>query len=132
MKKRIIAETVKEPPPGSWSNCYVVDNQVILAGQVARDEEGNLVGGSDPYEQAMQAFRNMKALVEAAGARMSDVVKINVYLTDIEFRPAFLKARRQFFFDPFPAAVVVGNVTLASPDLLVEIDAWAFMGAGGD
>ena len=48
----------------------------------------------------------------------------------MRFRPAFLEARRKFFSGDFPAAVVVGNVTLAAADLLVEIDAWGFIGCG--
>jgi len=81
--------------------------------------------------KSMAAFKNMKALVTAAGAKMDDIVKINVYLTDIRCRPAFLEARPQVFHGRFSLPPwSVGNVTLASPDLLVEIDAWAFVGAG--
>jgi 2-iminobutanoate/2-iminopropanoate deaminase len=130
-KRRVISPKVHESPEvGTWSNCFVVGNQVILAGMVARASDGSLIGDGDPYEQSVAAFQNMRELVEAAGARMDDVVKINVYLTDIRHRPAFLKARRRFFTGNFPAAVVIGNVTLANPELLVEIDAWAFIGAG--
>jgi enamine deaminase RidA (YjgF/YER057c/UK114 family) len=130
-KRRVISPHVPESKePQTWSNCFVVGNQVVLAGMVARAPDGSLIGGNDPYAQSMAAFENMKALVSAAGAKMDDVVKINVYLTDIRYRSAFLEARRKFFTGDFPAAVVVGNVTLASPDLLVEIDAWAFIGAG--
>jgi enamine deaminase RidA (YjgF/YER057c/UK114 family) len=130
-KRRVISPDVPESKePQTWSNCFVAGNQVILAGMVARAPDGSLIGGNDPYAQSMAAFNNMKALVTAAGAKMDDIVKINVYLTDMRFRPAFLEARRKFFTGDFPAAVVVGNVTLASPDLLVEIDAWAFIGAG--
>lgn len=131
-KRRVTSSKVPESrEPGTWSNCFVVGDQVILAGMVARASDGSLIGAGDPYKQSMAAFQNMRALVEAAGAKMNDIVKINVYLTDIRHRPDFLKARRKFFTGDFPAAVVVGNVTLASPELLVEIDAWAFMGAGG-
>jgi 2-iminobutanoate/2-iminopropanoate deaminase len=97
---------------------------------VARAPDGALLGGSDPYEQSVSAFENMRRFIEAAGGTMDDIVKINVYLTDIRHRPAFLKARRMFFSRDFPAAVVIGNVTLASPELLVEIDGWGFIGAG--
>lgn len=122
--------TWESPEPGTWSNCFLVGDHIILAGMVARAKDGGLVGGSDPYLQSVAAFENMKSLVEAAGAMMDDIVKITVYLTDIRHRPAFLKARRNFFTGDFPASVVIGNVTLASPELLVEIDAWGFIGAG--
>jgi 2-iminobutanoate/2-iminopropanoate deaminase len=131
-KRRITSPLVYESPePGTWSNCLVVGHQLILAGMVARAVDGSLVGGCDPYDQSVAAFENMRAFVEAAGARMDDIVKINVYLTDIRHRPAFMKARRKFFTEDFPAAVVIGNVTLASPELLIEIDAWGFVGASG-
>lgn len=130
-KTRIVSPKVHEQQPGLWSNCWVVGNQLILAGMVPWDKNGALIGGSDPYAQSVAAFENMKALVEAAGAKMSDIVKINVYLTDMRFRPAFVEARKKFFEGDFPAAVVIGNVTLASTDLLVEIDAWGFIGCGG-
>jgi enamine deaminase RidA (YjgF/YER057c/UK114 family) len=130
-KKRIISPRVREPDPGLWSNCFVVGEQFILSGMVARDTKGRLVGGGDPLKQSIATFRNMKALVAAAGADMSDVLKITVYLTDIRSRPALIEARRQFFSGDFPCAVLIGNVTLASPELLVEIDAWGIIGAGG-
>ena len=124
-KERIISPDVNEPEPEHWSNCLRVGDHVILSGMVSHDADGNLVGGNDPLEQSRQCFRNMKALVEAAGSSMSDVVKINVYLTDIRHRPAFVEARKEFFTGDFPTAFVVGPVTLAMADLLVEIDAWA-------
>ncbi len=131
-KRRVISAKVPESPEaGTWSNCFVVGDQVILAGMVARGADGSLIGGGDPYKQSLAVFENMRALVEEAGAKMDDIVKINVYLTDIRYRPDFLRARRHFFTGDFPAAVVVGNVTLASAELLVEIDAWAFIGASG-
>jgi enamine deaminase RidA (YjgF/YER057c/UK114 family) len=129
-KRRIVSPKVSEPDPGLWSNCYRVGDQVFMAGMVAWNAERKLVGGADPYAQSVQAFKNMKALIEAAGGTMRDIVKITCYLTDIRFRPAFVKARRQFFKGNFPCAVVVGSVTLASADLLVEIDAIGIVGAG--
>lgn len=113
-----------------WSNCFRVGDQVVFAGMVAWNKDKNLVGGSDPFEQSVAAFNNMQALIIAAGGTMKDILRITVYLTDMQYRPAFLEARRKFFEGDFPAAAVVGNVTLAHPDLLVEIDALGFIGAG--
>ena len=129
-KVRITSPKVWEPEAEMWSNCFVVGNQLILAGMVALDPDHSIVGGDDPFKQSMAAFRNMKNLVEAAGGTMSDIVKITVYLTDMKNRPAFLEARRNFFTGDFPAAAVIGDVTLADPDLLIEIDAWGFIGSG--
>jgi enamine deaminase RidA (YjgF/YER057c/UK114 family) len=62
---------------------------------------------------------------------MDDILRLGVFLTDIRFRPIFVEVRRQFFTGDFPTAVVIGNVTLALPELLVEIDAHGIVGAGG-
>ena len=129
-KRRILTDKVREPEPGLWSNCFLVGDQLFIAGMVAWDSEHNLVGSNDPYAQSVQAFENMKAYTEAAGGTMGDIVRITCYLTDIRHRPAFLEARREYFTGDFPAAIVIGNVTLANTNLLVEIDAWGFIGAG--
>ena len=129
-KKRIFTSRVKEPDPGLWSNCFVVGDQFFISGMVARDKTGELVGPGDPYAQSMQALKNFKAYVEAAGATMDDVLRITVNLTDIRYRSAFIDARQQFFKDDFPTAVLVGNVTLASSELLVEVDGHGVVGCG--
>ncbi len=129
-KIRITSPDVCEADAGMWSNCFRVADQVILAGMVAWDEDKNLIGGNDPFEQAVAAFNNMQALITAAGGTMKDIVRITVYLTDMAYRPAFLESRRKFFTGDFPAAAVIGNVTLAHPDLLVEITGLGFIGAG--
>ena len=81
-----------------------VSTATTFASRSPRDKDGRLVGGNDPYAQSVQAFQNMKTYLEAAGATMNDVVKINCYLTDITDRRAFIAARREFFTGDFPAA----------------------------
>lgn len=128
-KQRFSApDTVPEPDAGMWSNCLVVGDQIYLSGQAGRDAAGNIVS-EDPYEQTIHTFKRLKALIEAAGGKMDDIVRLTVYLTDIRHRPAFVEARKKFFTGDFPTAVVIGNVTIAATGLLVEIDAWAFKGS---
>ncbi len=131
-KRRVTVPSVREPEAGLWSQCFVIGDQFYVSGQVVRDELGRLVGASDPLAQSIQALTNLKSFVEAAGAKMDDVIRITVYLTDIRFRPAFIEARRKFFRGDFPGAVLIGNVTLAAPELLVEVDAWGVIGAGAE
>ncbi len=128
--RRVISAEVREPEPGLWSNCLVVGDQVFISGQVARASGGGIVGVDDPYLQSVTALEHVRALMEAAGGTMSDVVKLTIYLTDIHHRPAFIEARRLFFTGDYPTAVLVGNVTLAAEGLLVEIDALGIIGAG--
>ena len=79
----------------------------------------------------MQAFTRMKLFVEAAGGKMSDIIKLNVFLNDIRHRIAFVEARKQFFSGDFPPCVVVGGNVFAQPEYLVEIEAMAILGSGG-
>jgi reactive intermediate/imine deaminase len=100
---------------------------VYSAGLVAWDEHGKLVGKGDVRRQTRQIFANLKAVLAEAGAGFEDILKCNVYLADMryfsqmneEFRAAFPK-------DP-PARTSV-QAALAEPELLVEIEAVAFIG----
>jgi enamine deaminase RidA (YjgF/YER057c/UK114 family) len=128
-KKRIGSPQVPEPPPQTWSNCLVVGNQVFVAGMTAR--AGNtLQGGNSMYEQARATFSKIKHLLEAAGGRMDDVVKVNIFVTDIKRREEVWQARREFFTGDFPVSTLVEVSALAAPELLVEIEAVAILGAG--
>lgn len=128
---RVKSPKVREQPPGMWSNAFVFGDQFVIAGMVASEPDGTVVGGFDDSAQAMQTFRNIQHMVEAIGAKMDDIVKMTIYLTDMRYRPAMVEARKKFFKDDFPCAVALGNTTLARAELLVEIDAIGFKGAGG-
>ncbi len=130
-RRRITVPEVPEPPEGTWSNCFVIGNLVVIAGMVGKDSKNELVGPGDAYAQTMQAFTRMKLFVEAAGDKMSDIIKINVFLNDIRHRIAFVEARKQFFSGDFPPCVVVGGNVFAQPEYLVEIEAMAILGSGG-
>ena len=129
-KKRVSSPQVPEPPPQTWSNCLVVGNQVFVAGMVARD--GNKVlGGDSMYEQAKAIFAKIKNLMEAAGGRMDDIVKVLIFVTDIKRREEVWKARREVFSGDFPVSTLVEARALAAPELLVEVEAVAILGASG-
>jgi 2-iminobutanoate/2-iminopropanoate deaminase len=129
-RRRIIAPGVAEPAPGLWSNCFAIDNLLVIAGMVGRSKDGEIQALGDPYRQSVLAFERMKAFVEAGGGTMSDIIKLNCYLTDIRHRDAFIKARKEFFSDDFPPCVVIGNVTFADSRFLVEVEALAIIGSG--
>src|SRR3954467_6722754 len=131
-RRRIILPEVPEPPPGYWSNCFVIGNLVVIAGMVGRDSKNELVGPGDPYAQTCAAFDRMKLFVEAAGGKMSDIIKLNVFLNDIRHRIPFVEARKKYFTGDFPPCVVVGGNLFAAPELLVEIEAMAILGSGPD
>jgi 2-iminobutanoate/2-iminopropanoate deaminase len=129
-KKSVSSPHVSDPPPQTWSNCLVIGNQVFVAGMTAR--HGNeLVGGDSMYGQAKAIFAKIKHLVEAAGGKMDDVVKVIIYVTDIARREEVWKARREVFTDPFPVSTLVEVRSLFPKEVLVEIEAVAVLGAGG-
>lgn len=127
-KKRIVSPKVPEPPPQTWSNCLKLGNQVFIAGMTCRDGT-TIVGGSSMYEQSRAVFAKIANLLKAAGATMDDVVKINVFVTDISRREEVWKARREFFTGDYPVSTLVEISALAVPELLVEIEAQAVIGA---
>jgi len=96
---------------------------------VARGEDGKVVEG-DEYGQAKAIFVKMRGLIEAAGGTMSDVVKVVIFVTDIKNREQVWRARREVFTGDFPVSTLVEVAALASPDLKVEIEAIAHIGAG--
>jgi 2-iminobutanoate/2-iminopropanoate deaminase len=127
-KKRIVSPKVTEPPPQTWSNCLKLGNQVYVAGMTCR-EGTTIVGGDSMYEQSRAVLAKIANLLKAAGASMDDVVKINIFVTDISRREEVWKARREFFSGDYPVSTLVEVSALAVPELLVEIEAQAIIGA---
>lgn len=125
---RVIAPSVKEPPAGTWSNCLVVDGVCYIAGMTSRSASGEGVDGRDSYEQTKVIFGKIKALVEAAGGTMSDIVKVVIYVTDISTREGVWKGRKEFFTGNFPVSTLIEISRLADPRMFVEIDAVAHIG----
>jgi reactive intermediate/imine deaminase len=120
-------------PPGlhrspAYSHVVKAGTTVYVAGQVARDANGNLVGPGDITAQATQVFNNLGIALEAAGATFANVVKITVFLTDPRFREAVGKVRAQYLKDPVPASTLVVVAGLAEPEFLVEIEVTAVLG----
>ena len=130
-KRSVHSPSVPEPPPQTWSNCLVLGNQIFVAGMTAQFGSETR-GGDSMYEQSKAVFGKIKALIEEAGGQMNDVVKVNVFVTDIKRREEVWKARAEFFSGDFPVSTLVQVAALARPDLLVEIEAVAFLGAGSE
>jgi 2-iminobutanoate/2-iminopropanoate deaminase len=121
---RVRSEQVPEPADGRFSNCLLVDGVAYIAGMTARE-------GNDVYAQASIIFGKIKHLVEAAGGSMADVVKLTIYVTDINHRHGVWKARQEHFSGDFPTATMVQVAALAEPAYKVEIDAVAHIGRDG-
>jgi reactive intermediate/imine deaminase len=98
---------------------------VFVSGVVPVDAEGRLVGGDDVVAQARQVFENMRAVLDACGSTPADVVKVTVFLTDVEDRPRINPVRREFFGDARPASTLVEVARLAIPGARIEVEAVA-------
>jgi 2-iminobutanoate/2-iminopropanoate deaminase len=129
--KKITTPSVPEPDGGIYTNCFVVGDQVIMSGMTATGPDGKAIGGDSMEGQARAVLGRIKSLVEAAGASMKDVVKITVYVTDMSRRPEVGKVRAEFFPGTKPCSTMLEVKGLARPDVLIEIDALAILGAGG-
>lgn len=123
--KRITSPVVAEPPPESFSQCLVAGNLIFISGQIARGSDGRIEGDGSMLSQATIALGKIKALLEAAGATMDDVAKLNVFVTDITRRAEIGAARKKFFNGDFPTSTLVQVAALVEPGLLVEIEATA-------
>ena len=130
-KQRFGSPQVTEPPPQTWSNCLKVGETVYVAGMIPDIKDGEPEGGDSMYRQARAVFAKIRHLLDAASAKMDDVVKINVFVTDIRRREEVWRARREVFTGDFPVSTLVEVRALAHPLVLVEIEAVAVLGAGG-
>ena len=130
--ERIHSDRVGEPPAETWSNCLRVGNQVFIAGMTARGAEFENIDGAGAYEQARIIFTKIENLIEAAGGTMADIVKVNIFVTDIDQRQEVWRARREFFTGDFPVSTLVEVSALALPEMTVEVEAVAILGAGTD
>lgn len=103
---------------------------LYISGQTAWDSRKQLVGGADLEGQARQAFANLRAVVEAAGGTLADVVSLRIYVVDYkpEKAASIGRAFRQFFSaDVKPASTWIGVAALADPGFLVEVEATAVL-----
>lgn len=102
---------------------------IYIAGQIAFDKEGKIVGAGDMKAQTEQVFKNLEAALAAAGAKFSDVVKMNTYVTDISQAPVLREVRARYFGSTVPASTLVQVVALARPGLMIEIEVIAAVAA---
>jgi 2-iminobutanoate/2-iminopropanoate deaminase len=128
--ERISSPQVAEPPPGRWSNALRVGNLLYVSGMVSRANDGKTILGQNEYEQAHIIFGKIRHLVQAAGGDMSDIVKMVIYVVDIRHNVDVWRARAEFFSGDFPVSTLVQVAALGTPEMLVEIEVVAHIGAG--
>jgi reactive intermediate/imine deaminase len=114
-------------PISHYTDAVRAGDLLFVSGFVPVDGDGQLVGGDDVVAQTRQVFANLAAVLAAAGATFADVVKVTVYLTDIEDRGRINPVRQDIFRDARPASTLVEVSALATPGAKVEIDAVALL-----
>jgi 2-iminobutanoate/2-iminopropanoate deaminase len=101
---------------------------LFISGIVAVDPDGNLVGGEDDVvAQARQVFENMRAVLVAAGCGFEDVVKVTIFLTDVDDRARINPLRQEVFGETRPASTLVEVPRLAVPGARIEVEAVALI-----
>ena len=128
MKKEHVNPARWQEKFGYSQGCRVDEAQRLLfvAGQIALDENGEVVGEGDFEAQTRQVFTNMGRVLELAGMSFENVVQIGGFLIDIGQLPTYARVRDEFVDTPAPpASTTVGVTSLALPELLVEVNAIA-------
>ena len=109
---------------------YRVGDLIVISGQVAITEDGTIIEG-DFDTQAEATFRNIQQVLEAAGSSLAKVIKVTIYLTDMQaHRGRIMELRQKWFTPPYPADTLVGVKELGHPSRLLDIEAIAL--ANGD
>jgi reactive intermediate/imine deaminase len=112
------------------AQAYRAGDFIFVSGQAALDFEGNIVGEGDFNAQAVQAFKNLRSVLAAAGAGMEKLIKVTIYVTDMTHFETVVAMRQRYFTPPWPADTLVEVSALALPELMIEIEGIAL--ANGD
>lgn len=110
-----------------YSRVVRAGNLVLVAGTTAFTEGGAIAGIGNPYEQTRQALANVEAALAAFDARLEDVVRTRMYVTDLSRAEEVMRAHGEVFGDIRPVTALVGVAGLLDPRMLVEIEAEAYL-----
>lgn len=110
-------------PLSHYTDAVRYGDFLFISGVTPVNEHSEVVGGDDVTKQAQQLFLNMEKILKAAGATFADILKVTVFLTDINDRPKINPVRQRFFGNSRPASTLVEVSRLAIPGAKVEIEA---------
>ena len=115
-------------PSGHFSQGVIAPasgRMVFISGMTARDVDGRVIGSGDIEAQTRQVCENLKRAVGAAGGTLNDIVRVDVFVRNIEHFDAIHQVRREYFDTPAPASTLLEVAKMVSPEMLIEINAIA-------
>lgn len=127
MEKTTLQADSVAKPMGPYSQGIKTYGGILLfiSGQVPENAQGDIVGVGDFRVQAVQVMENLKAMVEAGGGTLRDMVKLTIFLTDIRNYKVISEVRAQYFEGAYPASTLVEVNRLVRPEWMLEIEAIA-------
>ena len=130
LRKEIMVPTLC-PPFSHYADAVLCGNFLFVSGVTACDEHSIVVGQGDTVAQAEKAFESLGEILRAAGFAPADVVKVTIYLTNVDDRAAINPIRQKFFGSTRPASTLVQVSALVLPEMKIEVEAVAYRGELG-
>lgn len=114
-------------PTIGYSHASRAGNTLFIAGQVAKDVAGNLVGKGDFETQVRQVYENLNNILEEAGGTLLNIVKMTTFLTHFSYIETYRHVRGKYFPEPCPPNTLLIVESLAMPDFMIEVEAIAVL-----
>ena len=122
-----ILELKSVHPTRGYSHAAKAGNTLYIAGQVAQDVDGNLVGKGDFETQVRQVCENLKSIMEEAGGTLQNIVKKTTFLTQYSYIEIYRRVRSEYFPEPCPPNTLLIIESLALPEYMIEVEAVAVL-----